>query len=140
MKFGSDERNFFLNMNTFKDDDSRNEFENAGKVIKENKPLFFSVIAIAVALANLAFGLFINLSSKILINVLESENYHFIVVMLVIAVTMSIVSVTLGILTLAYYPKSEKRPLDKTAVFVAIFSFALSLVALSLDFIGLFIW
>ena len=140
MKFESDERNFSLNMNSFEGTERRNEFENAGEVIKENKPLFFSVIAVAVALANLAFGLFINLSSKILTNVLESQNYHFTVVMLVIAVVMSVVSVALGILTLVYYSKSEKRCLDKTAVFAAILSFALSIAALTLDIVGLFIW
>ena len=140
MKFESDERNFSLNMNSFEGTERRNEFENAGEVIKENKPLFFSVIAVAIALANLAFGLFINLSSKILTNVLESQNYHFTVVMLVIAVVMSVVSVALGILTLVYYSKSEKRSLDKTAVFAAILSFALSIAALTLDIVGLFIW
>lgn len=141
MKFESDERNFSLNINSFGESERKNEFESAGKLIKENKSLFLSIIAIAVALANLAFGLFINFSSRILTNVWESaENYHFIVVMLVIAVVMTVASVTLGILALVYYRKSEKSSLDKAAVFTAILSFVLSGAALSFNFLGLFVW
>ena len=140
MKFESDEKNFSLNMNSFPDMGRAREFQKAGTLIKKNQSLFFSIISIAVALSNIAFGLFINLSNKLLSNVWESNNYHFIVVMLIVSLVMSVVSVTLGILALVYYHKSPRHSLDKVAVFVAVLSFILSITALVLDFVGLLIW
>ena len=127
-------------MNSYPELERRSEFKNVGVFIRDNKPFVFSIIAACIAFANLAFGLFINLSSKLLNNVLESDNYHFIVVMLIISVVMSAVSVALGIFALTYYPKSSRESLNRVAVFVVILSFVLSISSLILDVIGLFVW
>lgn len=140
MRFESDGKNFSANIDSFPETKRRSEFENAGVFLKENKALLFSVIAIAIAFANLALGLFINLGSKLLINVFESDNYHFIVLLIVFSVVMALISVTLGVVALAYYKKSKRELLDKIFAFVAILSFALSAASLTFDMLGLFVW
>ena len=140
MKFESNGKNFSASMSSYPDLERKNELDNAGNFIKENKPFIFSVIAFGIAFANLIFGLFINLGSKILTNVFETDNYHLIVVMLVISLIMSVISVALGVFALAYYQKSSKESLNKVAVFVAILSFILSLSSIVLDIMGLLVW
>lgn len=140
MKMEFNSNNFSANMSLDSEPECRQGFCDVKAVIRDNKPLFFAIIAFAVALANLPFGLIINLSSEIIGEILNESAVHFTVLLVSISAIISVVSVSIGAFAVATYFGSKKSAKDKAGLFVSVFSFAVNVLCLLLVVLGLVAW
>ena len=140
MKMEFNTNNFSANMTGEKE---KNTIDSTGyikSVINDNKPLFFAIIAFAVALANLPFGLIINLSSEFFGKILDENAVHLTVILVSVSAIISIISVLVGAFALVTYFSSKKSTKDKAGLFVSIFSFIINVLCLLLVILGLVAW
>ena len=102
--------------------------------------LIFAVVAILFATINLAFGLFINFSTKMMSEGLGTAISHWTVVLLVLSITLFLFSVVCGIASLVCFVKSMRKTIDYIGFMVAIVSFIIAVIGIVLNIIGLIVW
>ena len=120
-------------------EDARNSNSVSPALFFQNeKPLFFGLIALVVAMINLPFGIFMNLSTEAITKIFESSASQWIAVLCVISCVIICASITLGILSICYFSKSKKNSNDVVGLAVAIFSFAICVIGVVLNIAGVF--
>ena len=108
--------------------------------LKNNKPLFFGVLAFLISLINIPFGIFMNLSTEFLIKIFEVNASHWISVLFVFSACIITASLTFSILALVCYPKSKKAAYDKIGIAISILTFAICAIGITFSILGLCTW
>ena len=108
--------------------------------LRDNGAFVLGVLASIVALANLPFGLFANVSADFMSQILTSSIGHFVSVLFSVSVIMLAGSVLLGVFSIISYVRSRKCTLDNIGFASAILSFAISITGLVLNIIALVTW
>lgn len=140
MKMEFNTNSFSANMNGERE---KNTIDNSGYIkslIKDNKPIFFAIVAFAVALANLPLGLIVNLSSEFFDGILKESAVHLTVLLVSVSAIISIISVLIGVFAIATYFSSQKSTKDKAGLSVSIFSLIINVLCLLLVVLGLVAW
>lgn len=108
--------------------------------LKYSKALILGIIAVIISMANLPFGLFINLSADIMGVFLDRAITHWIIVLFILSVITLTVSVLCGVFSVISYARSKKRSLDNIGLILSILSFAVSATCLVLNAVGFILW
>lgn len=140
MKIEFNSGEFNANMNCDLNGINNIDLDSGKKVLQENSSLIFSVLSLLLALANLPFGLFMNLSTELLNNWTERGLEHWISVLLVATTVLTALSVICGVIAVVLFAKSEKRTTHYVGLSLAITSFVLCAVCLTLNIAGMIVW
>ena len=128
---------FMADMNDCSEYKGNNKYE-LSSFINRNKTLIFGLISLFLSLINLPFGLFINLSRRVLEGFDGVSAAWWITVLAVMTAIFSIFSVAAGIASVLAYSKSEKSSSNVAGLISSIISFAVCIIALVLTVIGIF--
>lgn len=109
-------------------------------IIKNNGALIFGIVALAIAIGNLPFGLFMNLSTKILAQHLGNGLPHWVSVLFALSAVTLALSLTSGVLSVVCFAKSKKRMTDTTGLVLAIISFAMVCFCFVMNVLGIVAW
>lgn len=140
MKMEFNDNNFFSNMSIQEDEETKDVNDNVEKIklfLKNNLAFIFGSIAVIIALCNLPFGLFMNFSTKILSEYLGNSLPHWVFVLSLVTLIISIIC---GVSSIVCYPKSEKKITDSIGIALGILSFIIVCCCLLLNIFGICLW
>lgn len=116
------------------------DIEGGKKLFKNNRTLIFGIIALAITLGNLPFGLFMNLSTEILSSFVGVGLPHWVFVLFAFSAVMLAISLICGIFSIISFAKSEKSMLDSLGLAFTVISFVMFCLCISLNIVGLTAW
>lgn len=116
------------------------EIDTAKVLFKGSNTLICGIISLAISLCNLPFGLFMNISTEILSQYLDTGLPHWVFVLFALSSTTLALSGISGIFAIVNFAKSEKHMSDWAGFSLSILSFILICLCFILNIVGLFAW
>ena len=116
------------------------DFENGKKILSENGSFILSVISVVLAVINLPFGLFMNLSTEILSKFINNGINHWIFALFVVTGIVITISVLCGVFSIVLFAKTKRTTLSCVGLALAIISFIVCAVCLTLSIVGIAAW
>ena len=140
MKIEFNESEFNSSINSGSAEIHSADFERGKRLLSENGSFILGIFALALALSNIPFGLFMNLSTEILGKLTEHGLEHWIFVLFTVMSLVLLFSVLLGVFSIVLFARSDKKPLHCAGLVLAIISFVLCALCLALNIVGLTAW
>lgn len=140
MKIEFNQGEFNARINSGFDESGAFALEGVRKILNENSSLILGIVSFIIALANLSFGLFMNLSTEVLSKFAENGLEHWISVLFVTTVIMFLFSVLCGVFSIVLFAISNKKTSHFAGFAISIVSFSVCAVGLVLNIMGMVAW
>ena len=111
-----------------------------GSSIKKQVALILAVVSLVIAALLLPFGLFMNIGTDLLADLLGENLTHWTTVLLVLSFLLMAISVFCGILAIVQARKVRQEGMTLAVIMLAVLSFVLCSACLVFNILGLVIW
>ena len=140
MKMNFNGNEFNASINSSSAENHSFNFEKGKKLLSENSPLILAILSSVLAIINLPFGLFMNISTKVLSDLIGSSLPHWIFALFVVTSVIIALSILCGVFAIILFTKTKKVTLNYAGLVLAILSFILCAVCLGLSIAGIVAW
>ena len=116
------------------------EIDTAKNLFNSNGALILGIISLAISLCNIPLGIFISISTEVLIQYVGIGMPHWIMALFTLAIILLSASTIIGVFSIVSFSKSTKRVVDGIGLSLSIVSFVTALLCLILNIVGIVAW
>jgi len=108
-------------------------------IFNSNLSLILGIVALVSSILNLFFGLFTGLVRDAIVEATGAMPWHLTTVFIILCVVITSISIICGIVSVVGYAKSTRQIKDGVGLTLSIVAFVISLCALIINVLGLFV-